>query len=202
MKMRSRLKVGITALLAVLFAGSQARATEPTVGIVGESPVKTSLRIEGRAPSFGFYDGSGNYVRFDKVRGDVTILAFTSASKPGVCSMADSLENLAQCYSNWEIKVRYVNVTEPVGGKCDLNSNIVQECGLKSDRVIGLCDEGGELKNLYLADKPNVYFIIDYDGNIAGMGDLSDLATLKKVLAETANHAVSRKRFWDFGPGY
>ena len=195
MKKLLMLGAGLLAVLAFYGQGNVANAIE--MGIVGDPAPETTLAIGDFAPNFGFNDASGKHVLFHDVRGDVTILAIVGPEKPGACGIAGSLLDLANRYSNQDVDVRVMSISKPQGGMCTLHSNVVQQCGLRSDRIIGLCEDSGQISRLYKTDDVNVYFIVDQDGKITGKGSLSDLGGLRKCLAKTASRAGYYYRLWN-----
>jgi hypothetical protein len=196
--MRPSLLFSMAALAALTFIGCKGTTSPVETGIVGPPLPEESLAVGDLAPRFGFNDVNGKYVRFNAVRGEVTILAIVGATEPETRGVVESLLDLANRYSNEDVDVRFACISVPAGGVGTPDSNVVQRYGLRSSRLIGLCDDSGEIRSLYKVKKPGVYFVIDEDGKIAGKGNLADLADLKNCVARVASKVASYNRFWKY----
>jgi hypothetical protein len=172
--------VAVAAIALAVLTGCEEPDRRTDVGIVRE--LSDGLQVGDRAPGFDFHRGDGKRVRFDNVRGDVTIVAITGAVDPNVCSIAGNILLLAEQYSGIDTDVKYLCVSEPEGDTCNLQANIVEKCGLKSMHVIGLCDAGGRVKRLFRTKVDNVYFVIGGDDRIAAKGQLDNLRSLEEAL--------------------
>ncbi|MEW6356591.1 MAG: redoxin domain-containing protein [Planctomycetota bacterium] len=178
--MRCGIRRIVVVLAVVSLLGCEQPEEQASVGIVAQP--SDELRVGDRAPDFDSYSATGERRRFSDIRGDVTILALTHAPDPEVCSVAANILMLAEKYADLKTNVRFVCVSAPAGDQCDLKANIAEKCGLQSLRVVGLCDAGGRVRDLFRAGKGQVYFVIDGDGRIVAKGPIDDLRGMEAAL--------------------
>ena len=174
--------IGVT---AVVLAGCTQPQSHARIGIVAQP--HGELRVGDFAPDFSFHDREGKLVSLADVRGEVTVLVIAELEDTDACVTARAIIGLVEEYSSDDVSVKYVCVSETADGSPDLKSNIVERCGLESDRVIGLCDSASWVKALYQAKETGVYFVIGHDDRIAGMGTLADAPGLERTLRKSVS---------------
>ncbi|NOZ21078.1 MAG: redoxin domain-containing protein [Planctomycetes bacterium] len=191
-------RIVAVAWLLAAFLGCEEFEHQHQVGIVEE--VGGTLHVGDVAPDFSYTDAAGQQHSFHEIRGDVTILALAGSPGPNTCGLAGSLLQLAEKYRGLETKVMFICVCVPSNNVCGLKENVIDGCGLKSPRLIGLCDAGGRIRKDYGAKKLGVYYLIDADGKIAAMGDANDQTDIDKSLRAIVSAAETKKRGKQIAP--
>jgi len=138
------------------------------------------------APDFPFYGPDEKRVPLNTVRGHVTVITIAEWQDRNLCSVARGVVALAEKYSSQDVDVKYIAVSEPTERLCDMKSNVVERCGLKSERVIGLCDSTARVRELYGIKAIPAYVVIGHDGRIAALGKLDGLEVVETALRKAA----------------
>ena len=185
--------VGAAVTVTLLSWGCTSSDPRVRTGISLREHRSYDLKIGDPAPDFNFVNEQNRLQRFYAVRGRVTIVAFPQMADWPNADVCRRLAELAEDLSSVDTGVVAVSIASPAKPCVDALSE-VQACEIASNRLVTICDCGGQLGRLYGPHAAGKFYVIGNYGRIAESGSFAEWDAVRDAAGRVVERLAEKDR--------